>query len=280
MSRNLLLWMLVVAPAAACADQPAGGPDTVKGPASAATSNQAAALDTPGNATDSPSPAGRAPNVGQQIAAGSPDDEAAIGVATDQMTPGAGQTPPPPVEPTSTPEEALQPGPAQPLPALGNREPIPWYRNGLLSLVIVLAVIGGVAYLVRRLVPSVRTFSGGAIEILGRQHLSPKQSLALVRVGQRMLLVGISAERLTTLCQIDQPEEVAELLVQAPNRRPPRGQGRTAQFDELLSDLAGDFAEPDRGLSETVPGRSERLDHARGRVQGLLSRLRALQQRQ
>ena len=279
MSRNLLLWILVVGPAAACADQPAGGPGTAKGPAPATTSNQAAALDAPSDAADSPPAADRVPNVGQQVAGESPDHEAATGVGSEQTTPGTGQTPPPPVEPASTPKDALQPGPAQPLPALGNREPIPWYRNGLLSLVIVLAVIGGVAYLVRRLVPSVRACNGGAIEILGRQHLSPKQSLALVRVGQRMVLVGITAERLTTLCEVDRPEEVAELLVQSANGRPLTGRARTAQFDELLGDLAGEFADPDRGLSETATGRSERLDQARGRVQGLLSRLRALQQR-
>jgi flagellar biosynthetic protein FliO len=138
----------------------------------------------------------------------------------------------------------------------------------------VLAVIAGVAWLVRRLVPSVRRLNGGVIEVLGRNHLAPKQSLALVRVGRRVLLIGVTAERLTTLCQIDEPEELAELLVGASAGRSTAGADR---FDHLLGEAADGFDDAGRGLDETVPGRSEPLERARGRVQGLLSRLRALQ---
>ncbi|MCP4248211.1 MAG: flagellar biosynthetic protein FliO, partial [bacterium] len=77
----------------------------------------------------------------------------------------------------------------------GRSESVPWYRNGMMSLVIVLGLIGAVAVVVRRFVPSVRNMNSGAIEIIGRHALAPKQSIALVRVGRRLLLVGITAER-------------------------------------------------------------------------------------
>lgn len=279
MIRNLLLLMLIFAatPVVACADEPAGEPTTATGPATTAASNQAAALDISDVPTDSPTPAGM-PNVGQQVVQPSPDREAAAGSPADQTAPAAGQAPQPGTQPEPQTKQALQPGPSQPLAALRSRQPVPWYRNGLLSLVVVLAVIAAVVYLVRRLVPSVRMLNGGAIEILGRNHLTPKQSLALVRVGQRVLLVGISAERLSTLCEIKRPEEVAELLVYAPGRRSTSGREPTGRFEGLLGEVAGEFEEPDRSLDETVPGRSEPLDRAKGRLQGLLSRLRTLQE--
>jgi flagellar biosynthetic protein FliO len=161
-------------------------------------------------------------------------------------------------------------------------EPVSWYRSGLTSLVIVLAAIAGVTLLVRRLLPSMRNVSGGVVEILGRNHLSPKQSLALVRIGRRLLLVGITPERLSTLCEIDEPQEVADLLGRAP-RRANEGEN----FDELLSGAARVFEEAEaasprsRAHDSTMPElRSSygRLNQAKGQLQGLLSKLKALQE--
>lgn len=45
---------------------------------------------------------------------------------------------------------------------------------------------------------------GGAIQILETRPLGPKKSLCLVQVRGRELLLGISAERVELLCQLDQ----------------------------------------------------------------------------
>ncbi|MCH8748296.1 flagellar biosynthetic protein FliO, partial [Patescibacteria group bacterium] len=58
-------------------------------------------------------------------------------------------------------------------------------------------------------------------------------SLALVRVGRRVLVIGVSAERLSTLCEIGEAEEVAELLVNSAGRRSGSPRGKEARFDEL-----------------------------------------------
>jgi len=148
---------------------------------------------------------------------------------------------------------------------------VPWYRSGLMSLVFVLGAIGGVALLVRRLVPSMRTMNGPGLEVLGRHHLAPKQSLALVRIGRRVLLVGVSADRLNTLCEIDEPQEVAELLGRVQNRT-----ASDEQFSGLLSGETAGFDEASDPAGELTHGPSDRLDRARDRVQGLLARLRSL----
>jgi flagellar biogenesis protein FliO len=56
--------------------------------------------------------------------------------------------------------------------------------------------------------------SSSAIEVLSRSTISPRQQLMLVRVGRRLVLVGNSGSELSALCQIENPEEVAEVLGQ------------------------------------------------------------------
>ena len=151
--------------------------------------------------------------------------------------------------------------------------PTPWYRSGLMSLVVVLAAIAGVVLLVRRLVPSMRRMTGDVVEILGRNHLSPKQSLALVRIGRRLLLVGVTPERLNTLCEINEPQEVADLLSRAA-RRPNNGEN----FDEALSGAEAGFDRSAPQVSELTSGPSAQLQRATGQLQGLLGRLRSMQE--
>lgn len=52
---------------------------------------------------------------------------------------------------------------------------------------LVLAVCGGFAVAVRRLGPRA---AAGAVQVVGRVSLSPKHSVYLLRVGQRVLVVG------------------------------------------------------------------------------------------
>lgn len=89
----------------------------------------------------------------------------------------------------------------------------------LLSLAVVLGLIAGGVLLLRRFVPRVRQYSTGQIEMLARTFVSAKQSLALVRVGQRVVLVGIGPESVSCLTVIDDPAEVGQLLARGGNRR-------------------------------------------------------------
>jgi flagellar biosynthetic protein FliO len=86
-----------------------------------------------------------------------------------------------------------------------------WWRT-LGALTLVIGLILGMRWVLRR-TSRMRSSSGSSqvIEVLSRTSISPRQSLLLVRVGQRMLVVG-AGETLTTLAEIDDPTQVAELL--------------------------------------------------------------------
>lgn len=74
----------------------------------------------------------------------------------------------------------------------------------LLALVVVLAVIVGAAWLMRR-VTGLRGAPGSAIRILGGISVSPRDRMVLVQVGEQQLLVGVSPGRLQTLLVLDKP---------------------------------------------------------------------------
>lgn len=152
---------------------------------------------------------------------------------------------------------------------------LPWYRSTLVSLAVVLGVIAGLALLFKRLMPSHRQGRGGLVEVVGRTHLSAKQSLNLVRVGRRLVLVGATPEGMRALCEIDDPREVMEILARVPGS----SASSSGQFEAVLSEAASDFEASDLEVGEVgqLPS-AARLDEAKGRVRGLLDRLRTMQQ--
>ena len=106
-------------------------------------------------------------------------------------------------------------------PAAANHEPKPkagpvtggaiW--RTVLSLVLVLVLIVGGSYWLRRFSPRGSPFRrAGGLEIIARNHINPKQSMCLVRVGSRLLLVGLSPNHMASLDVIDDPEEISQVL--------------------------------------------------------------------
>jgi hypothetical protein len=53
-----------------------------------------------------------------------------------------------------------------------------------------------------------------AIEVMGSHVIGPRQRVLLLRVGKRLILVGHSSAGMNTLCEIQDPDEVASLLGQ------------------------------------------------------------------
>ena len=149
----------------------------------------------------------------------------------------------------------------------------PWYRTGLGALAIVLALVGAAFWLVRRWMPSARTVDASVMKIVGRTGLTPKHSLALVRVGRRYVMVGGSADRLDSLCEISDPEEVAELSARVGIDRSLAAE----PFDTLLAGEASDYQDSEPSPSDTTTTKRSRLAGPSGSLTGLLGRLRALQ---
>lgn len=155
----------------------------------------------------------------------------------------------------------------------------PWYRSGVGALAIVLVVVAGGYWLVRRYLPSVRTTGSSALRVVARTSVTPKHHLALVQFGRRFVLVGVSGDRLQTLSEVTETQEVAEVAAQTGATLA----GRPSGFDDLLEKESADYHEdPDAGEGEDLAIASQTPAQA-GSVRAgkpvadLLDRLRALQ---
>ena len=156
--------------------------------------------------------------------------------------------------------------------AYGARQ-TPWYRKGAAALAVVLALLVAAAWAVRRWAPIARSADSGVLRVVARASLTPKHNLALVRVGRRFVLVGASADRVNALCEVCDPDEVAQLTACCDaSRRTGAG-----PFDDLLIGEAADYRETPE--SEEDSAKLTRTEPARTRapLNDLLRRLRSLQ---
>jgi flagellar biosynthetic protein FliO len=148
-----------------------------------------------------------------------------------------------------------------------------WQIGDFMPLAIVLALVLGAAWAVKRYLPARRLVMGsGVLEVVARLPLSPKQSLVLVKMGQRMVLVGVTPERVNSVCLVDDPEQVAELT----GRIASQARDSSAhEFGQSLDEQADTFdSGEDGGGLEMHPS------PAAGGVRGLLEKVRRLSRSQ
>jgi flagellar biogenesis protein FliO len=80
---------------------------------------------------------------------------------------------------------------------------VDWLRFSA-SFLLVLVLLAGMLWLLRRMKSLQVRHSGPALlEVRETIHVSPRQKVALLRVGHKHMLVGISAQQLTALGEID-----------------------------------------------------------------------------
>lgn len=89
------------------------------------------------------------------------------------------------------------------------------------------------------------------IEVLGRTSLAAKQSLHLIRVGGKLIVVSVTAAGTETLTEITDPGEVTRILAACQRHQ---SQSSTADFRKLFEQLS---REPASGFLEADPGRTE-----------------------
>jgi len=143
-----------------------------------------------------------------------------------------------------------------------------WPGWEVLPLAVVVALILGVAWVIKRFMPGSRMLTGaGVMEIVARLPLSGKQSLLLVKVGRRLILLGVSAERITALDVLDDPEQAALLLGEAASRR-------SDSISQAFADAFG------RETHQYMEHDSPSNDASWGAVRGLLEKVRRLAGRQ
>lgn len=84
--------------------------------------------------------------------------------------------------------------------------------NMLLGLIVVLAVIAGLAWMVRR-TGALQGGAAGALRVLGGLSMGARERVVLVQVGDKQLLLGVAPGRVQTLYVLDEP-----IVLGAPGR--------------------------------------------------------------
>lgn len=112
-----------------------------------------------------------------------------------------------------------------------------------LATVLTLIVFG--AYALRRWAArgGIKLGADGPIRILARHYLSNKQSLCLVRIGQRLVLIGVTPEHISAVAEVSDPDEAALLTGQAQR-------GSTGSFTQALSRFATGYSQAEDDASE------------------------------
>lgn len=141
-----------------------------------------------------------------------------------------------------------------------------WPFLDALPLLAVLAMIGAIALVVKRCMPARRLLTGaGVLDIIARVPLSGKQSLVLVKMGRRLILLGVTPDRVSSLDVVDDPDEAASLI----------GEVASQKSDSMTSAFADAFRREAHAYVEEPIGQNA-ASSARGHVQGLLEKVRGL----
>lgn len=166
--------------------------------------------------------------------------------------------------------------------------------NGSVGLVLFVIVVLGILlflglYIVKKVLPNGKAlFSSPALEILGRTHFDAQRYLSLVRVGRRLLVVGIGPNGFSPVSEIVDEVEAAELMAVA---KPKTSAGKSifqrmfqsqlvgAEREELISTISNDpvtsGSTSDGGEGEFGrPEARESLEQMRARMQAQVRNLR------
>ncbi len=90
--------------------------------------------------------------------------------------------------------------------------------NGILPMIVMGAIVLGIFLwlslnVIKKFFPGgKKLFASPALEVLGRTHFDSQKYLALVRVGTRVVIVGVTPNGFDQISEITDPEEVTEVL--------------------------------------------------------------------
>lgn len=123
-------------------------------------------------------------------------------------------------------------------------------------------------YLARKYMPGgKRLFTHPSMEILGRTHIDQKRYLSLVRVGKRIIVVGVSPDEMRSLSEIVDESEVTEIMEIA---RPKTETGLTI-FQRLFQKtvIDTDTAEKEEEIRSHARDLEENLSSLQARVKSI-----------
>lgn len=100
-------------------------------------------------------------------------------------------------------------------------DPVSSSLRVLWGLLIVLAIMLGLYYLLRKRFSSFQQQGKGAINIVETKHLMPKKSLMLVEVRGREYLVGLGADTVSTIVPLQSNDLFSSVLEQSQEKHKP-----------------------------------------------------------
>ena len=119
----------------------------------------------------------------------------------------------PPEQRPFRPRDAARPTPGR---AARAQESSAGWWVGTAGVALALAVCGWVSLASRRYFPAARG-AAVSLRVVGRTSLSPKQSVYLLQVGDRVLIVGAGGQGAPSLLgELDDPEALARLAPRPP----------------------------------------------------------------
>jgi flagellar protein FliO/FliZ len=147
-----------------------------------------------------------------------------------------------------------------------------------LSLAAVLALIVILAIVLKKLAPRGSggiPNGGGAIHVLARAAISPKQRIVLLQVGRKILVLGdCDGHALSTLCEIGDFDEAAALIGQLQTEK---GSGSfTAALNSAMERFRAAEREVETRTSAAHESRPRDLDAMRQEIEGLAQRVRGM----
>ena len=141
-----------------------------------------------------------------------------------------------------------------------------WSVWDSLPLLLVLALIGGVALVVKRSLPARRMLGGGGVlSVLARLPVSGKQSIMLVKMGRQLVLLGVSPENISSLGTVADPEQVAAMIGEIASSKK---ESMTKAFSQAFSEESNAYAGPEEEGAESPS--------ASGHMKGLLDKVRSM----
>jgi flagellar biogenesis protein FliO len=152
----------------------------------------------------------------------------------------------------------------------GHRAAETWHMWDALPLTVVLVLIAIVALVIKKYMPAKRMLTGaGAMDVVARLPLSGKQSLLLVKVGRRLVLVGVSPEQMASLAVVDDADQVAAIVGRVAG-------GRSDSISNSFADALGDETQ----AYAEEPEVNDPSSAAGGCVRNLLDKVRQLTRKQ
>lgn len=147
-----------------------------------------------------------------------------------------------------------------------------WLLSTLASLGIVLAIVFGIRWILKRggvVSPSVS--SSSVVEVLSRTTVAPRSHVILMRVGQRILVVSDSSAGMRTLASVHEAEEVADLLGAVDASK---ATSMSQNFGSVMKKLSGQWSDEEDSLDEPSELDEERRNRVVDQAEGALSRVR------